>query len=437
MSNKSNGLADPMKTDKESAWVDRDPTEISAALVHLRGQIEALLCQRHDHRPNCFCRKLEELYGTNLYHCDRHFCQFYTTGFPTRNERDVHIKVHSRPYLCPHTDCLFAKLGFKSSPELARHCEQAHSPQVRFESRILSAELIQQVSKNDLELLLEDAIRHDETETVSYLLQNSDDPSRDYRHLQKLAATHASGNMIKCIQYQMQKTDQELHIEEGVLAAIDGENILALQYLVTKANQIMLQEKFNSLKRREISTMRARRAFPIGNADVMDILINDGGLKFPSTCPGDLFRDLIRSNRDDFEKVRRLRSMRKYVLWPEAFTNAVYWAALIGSITILQACLDCGGSANATVIHGRQSSKTALYECVKRGTSRHAEVVKLLLQNGADPNAKAGLTRLKGVSRIEKYLGMSWGDLVIQTQGHTDHTLTDGSFSPDSSTPAR
>lgn len=427
-----------MKTDKESAWVDRDPTEISAALVQLRGQIEALLCQGHDHLPNCFCRKLEELYGTNLFHCDRHFCQFYSTGFATRIERDVHLKVHSRPYLCPHTDCLFAKLGFKSSPELARHCEQVHSPQVRFESRILSAELIQQVSENDLALLIEDAIRHDETETVSYLLQNSDDSSRNYRHLQKLAATHASGNMIKCIRYQVQKTDQELHIEEGVLAAIDGENILALQYLVTKANQLMSQEKFNTLKRKEISTMRARRAFPIGNADVMDILINDGGLELPSTCPEDPFGVLIRSERDDHEKERRLRSMRKFVLWPEAFTNAVYWAAVKGSITILQACLDCGGSANAAKIPlGRQSSRTALYECVRRGTSHHAEIVKLLLQNGADPKAKAGLTRLKGISKIEEYFGMSWGDLVIQTQGHAGHTLTDGSFSPDSSTPAR
>ncbi|KAB8236917.1 uncharacterized protein BDW43DRAFT_227897 [Aspergillus alliaceus] len=417
--------------------MDRDPTKTSAALVQLRRQIEALLCQGHDHLPNCSCKKIQELYGTNLYRCDRQFCQFYSTGFATRRERDVHLKVHSRPYLCPHTDCLFTELGFKSSPELARHCKEAHPPQRRIESRVVSAELIQQVSENDMKALIEDAVRHDETDAVSYLLQNFNYTSHEYWSLHQLAATHASGNMVRCILYQAQKIDKELDIETGVLAAIRGENMLTLQYLVIKADQIMSQ-KFDTSRRKRILTYRVRCAFEMGNADIMDILINDGRLELPSTCPNNLFRELIISKRDDTEKVRRLRSMKKYVIWPEAFTNAVYWAALTGSIIMLQGCLDCGGSANAVVYRssGDRSFQTALHQCVRKGTNRHAEVVKLLLQNGADPNAKAGLTRLKGIAKIEKYFGVSWEDLVIQTQGHTDHKLTDNSFSPDSSTPA-
>lgn len=402
--------------------MDRDPTKISAALVQLRGQIEALLCQGNDHLPNCSCKKIRELYGTNLYRCDRQFCQFYSTGFATRRERDVHLKVHSRPYRCPHTDCVFTELGFKSSPELARHCEQTHPPQRRNESRVVSAELVQHVSEKDIKALIEDAVRHDETDTVLYLLKFFNYSSNEYfdeyyaLHLQRLAATYASGNMVRCILDQAQMVNKELDIEGLLLAAIHGENMLALQYLVIKTDEVMSRKDFGTLRWKPNSASVLSRAFSIGNADIMDILINDGRMELPSTCPADLFKYLIVSKRDDTEKVRRLRSMKKYVIWPEAFTNAVYWAALKGSIILVQGCLDCGGSANAVA---KTRGSTALYQCVRMGSRRHAEVVKLLLQNGAYPNAKPGLTRLRGCAKIEKYFGMSWEDLVIQTQGHT------------------
>lgn len=419
-----NVLADHIQIDKESTWTNRDPTQISAALLQLRGQIETLLCEDYSHLPNCSCKQIQELYGTNLYRCDRPFCQFYSTGFATRREREVHLKVHSRPYLCPQTDCLFAELGFKSSAELARHCKQTHPPQLRYESRMVSAKLNQHFPEKDIQALIEDTVRHNDTDTVLYLLENFKYPSHKYGDLQKLAATHASGNMIKCLLDQAEKINKKSDIKWLVLTAIRNENMAALQYLIITANDgvISWNESLYSSGRETLLT----RAFNIGNADIMEILINDGRMEFPSICPENLFCELIQSKRDDTEKVRRLRSMKKYVIWPEAFTNAVYWASLTGSLILVQGCLDCGGSANAinNSSYHQPPSRTALYQCVKKGTNRHAEVVKLLLQNGADINTKVDLSRLVGFAKIEKYFGMSWEDLVIQTQGHMATQIT-------------
>lgn len=427
---KLNALVDHVQIDK-STWMDKDPTKVSAALIQLRSQTEAMLCEGHDHKPNCPCKTIQELYGQNLYRCDRHFCQFYGTGFATRIERDVHIKVHSRPYMCPHTDCLFAVLGFKSPPELERHREETHLPHRRDKGPMFSADLIQQVSENEMKKIIKDAVRQGDTDTVMYLLENFNYPSYEYLELQRFAATHASRNTVSYILEQAQKIG-ELEVEEMVIAAIRGENILALHYLVIKADEVMSQTNTNSDMRR-LNDTRFHCAVGIGNVDIMEILINDGRAELPSSCPQALFHELLNSKRDDTEKVRRLCSMKKYVIWPEAFTDAVYSAALTGSTILVQACLDCGGSANAIYKGTRRRAPTpALYGCVRKGTRRHAEVVKLLLQNGADPNGKAGITKLKGMSKIEQHFGMSWEDLVIQTQGNMNQKLPHDSLSHNS-----
>lgn len=334
----------------------------------------------------------------------------------------MHLKVHSRPHLCPYTDCIFTELGFKSLAELTRHCEQAHPPQRCIESRMLSARLSQQVPKNDVIALLEYAIRHNDTATVLYLLENFEYPPDRYCDLQQIAASHASGNIVKCILDHAGPFMRKRDIEDLVLDAIRGENMSALQYLLTPAYEAAVQKYVDTSTTGFVFKQRLLCAFGIGNADIMEILMNDGRMELPSTCPQDLFWGLIHSKRDDIDKLRRLRSIKKYVIWPKAFTNAVYWAALSGSMMLVQGFLDCGGSANAFAYDKykspRRSPRSALYECVQRGSNRHAEVVKLLLQNGADPSAE-GLTRLKRMAKIESYFGMSWKDLVIQTQGRT------------------
>jgi hypothetical protein len=267
--------------------------------------------------------------------------------------------------------------------------------------------------------LVGDAVRQDDDDSVSYLFEKTDYPRRGYSQLQVLAAWHASSRMVKCIRNQAEKIGLRLDIEEAVIAAILGENVWTLRTVVTEADQIMLQGNESAEKRAQISASRISCGFKVGNADIMDILIDYGKVEFPSKCPNNLLKTLIQSKMHEIEKARRLQSMRRYVRWPEAFTNAVYWAGIAGSTIMLQVCLDNGGSANATdpgKIRG--FLWPILYSCVQRGSNRHAEVVKLLLQHGANPNAGGGITRLKGMKKIEGYFQMTWDELVNMTQGH-------------------
>ncbi|KAF2179185.1 hypothetical protein K469DRAFT_801445 [Zopfia rhizophila CBS 207.26] len=397
----------------EKNWVDADPTMTSAALVQLRWQIENLLCPGRDHRPGCSCQVINDLYGINLYRCDRPFCRFYRTGFATRIERDEHRKIHSRPYKCSDPGCPFAKLGFRSQSDLTRHSSEHRIEQYAENGPITSAST-DRIPKPDLAHLLKDAVCHDQIDHVRQLLQSA--IKANFTLLQECAAKYASSAMVRCIRDEATKQGVELNIEDALSAAISAENVLTLRTLITDADLIMTRNRASVGKMEKIFRERMRCAFNVGNVDIMDMLVDHGKLVLPSDCPPQLLKGIIFSKRNEIEKARRLLSMKKYIIWPQAFTDGVTFATVAGSITSLQFCLDNGGSANSRANSKRSRSRSVLWECGKRGTTRHAEVVKLLLQHGADPGANDGITRLKGMRKIEKYFKMSWSELIMQTQ---------------------
>ena len=74
-------------------------------------------------------------------------------------------------------------------------------------------------------------------------------------------------------------------------------------------------------------------------------------------------------------------------------------------------------------VYNRRSDKclTALQHAARRTSAAAAEMMKYLLLQGADPEAKSGQARLriheeKGAKGIAKWLGMSWDELVAKTK---------------------
>ncbi|KAI8630498.1 putative zinc finger protein [Xylariaceae sp. FL1651] len=71
-------------------------------------------------------KTVDERYGTNLFKCPRFSCQFFTTGFPSENERKKHISRHERPFQCSEEQCLGYIIGFASAADCEKHVRKDH-----------------------------------------------------------------------------------------------------------------------------------------------------------------------------------------------------------------------------------------------------------------------------------------------------------------------
>lgn len=70
---------------------------------------------------------IEQKYGSNLFKCPRFSCRFFTTGFPSADERDKHVGKHDRPFRCTDETCTGFVFGFTSAVEREKHMKETHS----------------------------------------------------------------------------------------------------------------------------------------------------------------------------------------------------------------------------------------------------------------------------------------------------------------------
>ena len=72
-------------------------------------------------------QNIKRKYGTNLFKCPRFSCKFFTTGFPSADEREKHVGKHDRPFRCPDETCTGFAFGFASEKEREKHMKETHS----------------------------------------------------------------------------------------------------------------------------------------------------------------------------------------------------------------------------------------------------------------------------------------------------------------------
>ena len=103
-----------------------DPLSITTAQARNSDILNSMLCASQNHRRDCNCLALRQIYGSRIFKCDRPGCLYFRTGFPTRKERDRHSAAHSRSFKCPITSCDFAEVGFITQSRLSTHLIEIH-----------------------------------------------------------------------------------------------------------------------------------------------------------------------------------------------------------------------------------------------------------------------------------------------------------------------
>lgn len=69
---------------------------------------------------------LSEAYGEYYFKCPVFTCTHFQQGFPSRANREAHVKVHKLEYKCPHENCAFHITGFRSESGLESHLSWFH-----------------------------------------------------------------------------------------------------------------------------------------------------------------------------------------------------------------------------------------------------------------------------------------------------------------------
>lgn len=107
--------------------------------------------------------------------------------------------------------------------------------------------------------------------------------------------------------------------------------------------------------------------------------------------------------------------------------NGLFHALQRGSIPLARYFIENGADINSRI--GRYSP-SVLYLLVRKYSRRHAEAIKFLLQQGADPyplNPRSqSIKFLAGMKKVEQYFGKSWDDLVREAQTERTSTTNDG-----------
>ncbi|KAI1658130.1 WD40 repeat-like protein [Daldinia decipiens] len=92
--------------------------------VQIRKTIETL---RDDNLDSANQQILMNLYGSIvIYKCSKPWCDYFTTGFESIEERERHYDRHDRPFRCTFGECPGYALGFDTQQKLSQHVEAYH-----------------------------------------------------------------------------------------------------------------------------------------------------------------------------------------------------------------------------------------------------------------------------------------------------------------------
>jgi hypothetical protein len=372
-----------------------------------------MLCPSRIHAPSCHCQKLRSLHGRGLFKCDRFRCQYYRVGFDTRSDRDSHLRIHNRPFKCPEPNCEFADIGFIFEKDLSRHRSKTHQYHLSGMKDTTSEMSPDQFKPKELISILSDAIVADEVEFVRSHVRNQHTSgelvSQLYRFVYTAAET-ASPTMVDLLLDEYISLNPDTGIKEKALsAAIYGENMVVIKHLITRGANVNPKGSFI-----------IRAALDTYNPEIVEILLGHGAhlVEYHS-----IFHKILKSKRED-EVFKVLHRMHKYVVGKDVFSSGFHDSLWRGSVPLAKYFIDNGADVREALL------PSFLYELVGKNSRRHAEVIKLLLQQGADPYPSSSrgkpITSLPGMRKVEQYFGKSWDDLVSEAQAERASTADEG-----------
>ena len=382
--------------------MNEDPLTISATQWRVHVLFEAALCTSRNHQQDCKCATMKRQYGSRLFKCNRLGCPLLRIGFEAKQERDRHLRSHDRPYKCDRPNCDFSQMGFGSQTRLNVHL-QYHEKQAE---GTMAPPLENKDDDEDLELILDDAVKSNDLDLVLNFVA---DVPRFEHNLLRTAAVYSSREMLELL---LEACNSALVMQSYMLAyAVRADNFEAARMLLDRGASVNSRFGggeciYHALRNRSPEMIKVLLTYTNNKGKALDDLRQV---------------TLFRKNSTE-EDERIIQCLSLFADWPTkmaAFEGCFLQDGVrfgLQSITIAEYLLRNGVDVNIKASGGA----TALYAASKYSTKRGAEFMKFLLESGADPQinppGKKSIKDRPGPRRISKWFGISWEQLVEESQ---------------------
>lgn len=289
--------------------------------------------------------------------------------------------------------------------DLRRHTSQVHDEQVTIAN--LKKDESHQIPQTSLSCILEDAVRHNQIEYAEGLLPQLDNESLSTLFYQAFGSLQATFSMLERIVEAMTARSLFLELDTAWLHAVNAENLSAVKYLIN-GKVPMPKHLFKS-------------AVEALSPELVALLVQNGiqeGIEEDSIFTFYRIKEFQGSETD---LLRRLTQLNQYVNNKKINQMGLYFAVEARLPRVAEYFLENGADINCNrVIYlppypGREivaRRAPVLYRCIRYASLKDVEMVKFLLQHGANPRIQR-ITELAGMKKIEKWLGKTWDEIVL------------------------
>jgi hypothetical protein len=272
-----------------------------------------------------------------------------------------------------------------------------------------------QFKPEELIQILKDAIEADEVEFVRSQFVKVEISMGRLHDFVCAAAKTASPTMVDFLleKYALAWPDHRDIKQKALRASIWAGNMVVIKHLIARGAKV---------NPNDISFIKA--ALDTYNPEIVEILLGHGAhlVEHPSLFYKILWADQKREEDEVFKIVHR---MHKYVVGKKPFSNGFGPAIDRGLIPLAKYFIDNGADVNVWWNGG-----PILYSLVRDGKRRHAEAIKFLLQQGANPypfgRGGHSIKSLAGMQKVEQYFDKSWDDLVREARAERASTTNEG-----------
>ncbi|KAK5235331.1 hypothetical protein LTR47_003516 [Exophiala xenobiotica] len=413
-------------------WTDLDPLTISRTSVKIYAQFDQILtdCATNNHQ-DCRCERLRRQYGHRLFKCGFTGCPFHRHGFESSSARKSHLKHHDRPWTCGVEDCEYAEGGFLSRKMRDDHLDKYHTERATREQKYSSPS-----DPDEVQPLLFDLVQADEVDAVRELLPVyvTLKPSIQ-KGLLGAAAYSASPAMIDVLSSVGLPTPY-LITDSLLSKAIEGANVATFKHLLGYIETSIF------LIHRDITAL----VVASGSEPLMEVWKPYFDVQYftderkSHSCASILMERSISASKGDPNKETCLISLWEKVRSEGVFTKHVLGMGLSHvaqstcSVRLAKYLIDVGADVNY-VPADDPTTPTPFRYAARRDSAAAADLIRFLLLQGADPELKPESKKVcpkiqdeKGPREIEKWLGMSWDQLLVKTREEREKGLRDGSI---------
>ncbi|KAI0442379.1 NACHT domain protein [Xylaria telfairii] len=425
-------------------WINFDPLTTSALSTRIHQAAEYLLTHNEENGTS-HQQIIRRWYGQRPYKCQYLGCAFNRTGFQEVEQRRLHMKQHDRPWKCSFASCEYSQGGFLSKKMREEHFDRAHS-----RSLDTSTALVQLNNDDETSTLLIDLARVGYVDSVRALL-----PSLPNSFLKGTegcvdAMLEASilSRSLPMVKFCISDSGFAIFAEPAKKMAeiiIQSGNVEILECALLSLNSSKFNYHLDDFYQGGLT-----QTIILNSPNFIDTWLTYI-TKIPPRSADSVRsflrrKELIKLAANDKSRDQLLLRLWRAIRWERDGTNRAkqYYGEMLHSVASTTCSLTLAEYLLKfdVEVDYRRSTKygTALSHAAKHDTEDAAKLMKWLLLHGADPDIKweigsyvskhgrpdvrkrrisspARIRDQKGPLGISKWLGISWDELVEQTQG--------------------